>query len=59
MQMNWHWMYNADRRSPEFMRGVHDFLNVDKANTRNGLMCCPCEGEDIEDSTQKNHWNTG
>ena len=35
-------MYNTDRRSLEFMRGVHDFLNVDKANTWNGLMCCPC-----------------
>ena len=42
MQMNWQWMYNADRRSPEFMRGVHDFLNVAKANTRNGFICCPC-----------------
>jgi len=35
MQMNRQWMYNADRRSPEFMRGVHDFLNVAKANTQN------------------------
>ena len=42
MQMNRQWMYNIDRRSPEFMRGVHDFLNVAKANTRNGFMCCPC-----------------
>jgi hypothetical protein len=35
-------MYNADRRSQEFMRGVHDFLNVAKANTQNGFICCPC-----------------
>ena len=42
MQMNRQWMYNADRRSREFIRGVHDFLNVAKANTRNGFMCCPC-----------------
>jgi hypothetical protein len=35
-------MYNADRRSPEFIRGVHEFINVAKVNTRNGFMCCPC-----------------
>jgi hypothetical protein len=35
-------MYNVDRCSPEFMRGMHDFLNVAKANTWNGFMCCPC-----------------
>ena len=42
MQMNQQWMYNADRRSSEFIRGVHEFINVAKANTRNGFMCCPC-----------------
>ena len=42
MQMNRQWMYNADRRSPEFMRGVHDFLNVAKENMSNGFICCPC-----------------
>jgi hypothetical protein len=42
MQMNWQWMYNTDRRSLEFIRGVHEFINVAKANTRNGFMCCPC-----------------
>ena len=42
MQMNQQWMYNTDRHSLEFMRDVHDFLNVAKANTRNGFMCCPC-----------------
>jgi hypothetical protein len=35
-------MYNADRRSQEFIRGVHDFLNVAKANMWNGFKCCPC-----------------
>ena len=35
-------MYNADRRSLEFIRGMHDFLNVAKANMWNGFMCCPC-----------------
>jgi hypothetical protein len=33
MQMNQQWMYNVDRRSLEFIRGVYDFLNVAKANT--------------------------
>ena len=42
MQINRQWMYNADRRSLEFMRGMHDFLNVAKANTRNGFMCYLC-----------------
>jgi hypothetical protein len=27
---------------PEFIRGVHEFINVAKANTRNSFMCCPC-----------------
>jgi hypothetical protein len=35
-------MYNADRRSLEFIRGVYEFLNVAKANTQNSFMCCPC-----------------
>ena len=42
MQMNRQWMYNMNRRSPEFIRGVHEFINVAKANMRNGFMCCPC-----------------
>jgi hypothetical protein len=40
--MNRQWIYNPDRHSPEFIRGVHDFLNVAKANTWNGFMCYPC-----------------
>ena len=35
-------MYNADCRSPEFIRCVHEFINVAKANTWNGFMCYPC-----------------
>jgi hypothetical protein len=35
-------MYNADRHSLDFIRGVHYFLNVAKANMQNGFMCCPC-----------------
>jgi hypothetical protein len=42
MQMNWQWMYNAERRSLEFMRAELDFLNVAKANMQNGFMCYPC-----------------
>jgi hypothetical protein len=41
MQMSRAWMY-ADRRSGDFIKGVHSFLNVAKANKRNGFMCCPC-----------------
>jgi len=36
------WMYNADRRSEEFINGVHYFLSVAEANERDGFMCCPC-----------------
>jgi hypothetical protein len=32
----------ADRRSSEFIKGVHSFLNVAEANKRNGFMSCPC-----------------
>jgi hypothetical protein len=35
-------MYNVDRCSQEFIEGVHDLLDVAKANTQNGFMCCPC-----------------
>jgi hypothetical protein len=40
--MTRHWMYNADRRSKEFIDGVHYFLRVAEANKRDGFMCCPC-----------------
>ena len=42
MQMNQQWMYNADRRSKEFIDGLHYFLDVAEANKQNGFMCCPC-----------------
>ena len=32
-----HWMYNANRRSKEFIDGVHYFLRV-----ADGFICCPC-----------------
>lgn len=40
--MTRHWMYNVDRRSKEFIDGVHYFLRVAEANKRDGFMCCPC-----------------
>nr|AAK92550.1 Putative transposable element [Oryza sativa Japonica Group] len=39
--MDRQWMY-ADRRSKEFIEGVHYFLRVAEANKRNGFICCPC-----------------
>ena len=41
MQMNRQWMY-VDRRTPEFMTGVLDFIRVAEANKRDGFMYCPC-----------------
>jgi hypothetical protein len=32
----------ADRRSGDFIKGVHSFLNVAEATKRNGFMCYPC-----------------
>ncbi|XP_066308224.1 uncharacterized protein [Miscanthus floridulus] len=40
--MSRHWMYNADRRSQDFIEGLHYFLGVAEANKRDGFMCCPC-----------------
>jgi hypothetical protein len=42
MQMNRQWM-NADKRSPEYIAGLHAFLKVAKANKNpKGFMCCAC-----------------
>jgi hypothetical protein len=41
MQMSRVWMY-ADRRSRDFIKGVHSFLNMAEANKWNSFMCCPC-----------------
>src|SRR3990170_7599712 len=41
MKMSRQWMYD-DRRSPEFINGLHNFMRVAEANKRNGFMCCPC-----------------
>jgi len=42
MQMDRQWMYKADRRTKEFIDGLHYFLNIAEANKQNGFMCCPC-----------------
>nr|AAP12910.1 transposon protein, putative, CACTA, En/Spm sub-class [Oryza sativa Japonica Group]ABF97496.1 transposon protein, putative, CACTA, En/Spm sub-class [Oryza sativa Japonica Group] len=39
--MDRQWMY-ADRRSKEFINGVHYFLRVAEANRQRGFICCPC-----------------
>jgi hypothetical protein len=41
MQMSREWMY-ADRRSDEFIKGMHSFLNMAETNKQNGFMCCQC-----------------
>jgi hypothetical protein len=33
---------NADEPAMDVQHCVHDFLNVAKANTQNGFICCPC-----------------
>ena len=33
-------MYNADRRSKEFIDGLPYFLSVAEVNKQNGFMCC-------------------
>jgi len=35
-------MYNVDRRSKEFIVGVHYFLGVAEVNKQDSFMCCPC-----------------
>ena len=39
--MNRQWMY-GDRHTSEYIKGMHDFLEVAEANKQNGFMCCPC-----------------
>ena len=35
------WMY-GERRSPDFIAGLHKFLVVAEANKEDGFMPCPC-----------------
>nr|AAX95922.1 transposon protein, putative, CACTA, En/Spm sub-class [Oryza sativa Japonica Group]ABA93427.1 transposon protein, putative, CACTA, En/Spm sub-class [Oryza sativa Japonica Group] len=39
--MDRQWMY-TDRRSKEFIDGMHYFLRVAEANRQRGFICCPC-----------------
>src|SRR3989337_1189787 len=39
--MNRQWMY-GDRHTSEYIKGVHNFLEVAEANKQNGFMCYPC-----------------
>src|SRR3990170_5116853 len=39
--MNRQWMY-GDRRTSEYIDGMHNFLEVAEANKQNGFMYCPC-----------------
>src|SRR3989337_4431339 len=39
--MNRQWMYD-DRHTSEYIKGLHNFLEVAEANKQNGFMCCPC-----------------
>ena len=39
--MNRQWMY-GDRRTSEYLEGLHKFLEVAEANKQNGFMYCPC-----------------
>ena len=32
----------GDGQTSEYIKGVHDFLEVAEANKQNGFMCCPC-----------------
>ena len=33
----------GDRRCPEFINGMHNFLRVAESNKQNGFMFCPCD----------------
>src|ERR1041384_2269493 len=41
MKMSRQWMYE-ERRSGEFVNGLHSFMRVAEANKRDGFISCPC-----------------
>ena len=42
--MNREWMYNTDRRSDVFIKGLREFLNAaDLHKPSSGFVCCPCK----------------
>jgi len=54
-QMKRQWLYNADRRSKEFINGVQAFMNGAKSHKPKGFICCPC----FDCKNQKEHSSTG
>ena len=42
-QMSRQCMYMADRRSKEFMDGVHEFIEVAEKHKYGGFVRCPCK----------------
>jgi hypothetical protein len=54
MQMNrQQWIY-GDRRTSEFIEGLHNFGDMARANIHNGFMCCPCV--DCENKKDYSSW---
>ena len=41
--MSRQWMYMADRRSKEFMDGVHEFIEAAEKHKYGGFVRCPCK----------------
>ena len=46
-------MYNADRRSKEFINGVHEFIDVAKKHGHGGFFVKHCEKAGIFHSPQR------
>jgi hypothetical protein len=44
----------GDRRTSEFIEGLHNFGDVAQANIQNGFMCCPCV--DCENKKEYSSW---
>ena len=42
-QMSRQWMYMTDRRSMEFIDGVHEFIKVAENHKYGGFVRCPCK----------------
>ena len=42
-QMSRQWMYMADRRSKEFMDGMHEFIEAAEKHKYGGFVRCPCK----------------
>ncbi|WVZ49430.1 hypothetical protein U9M48_000795 [Paspalum notatum var. saurae] len=40
--MNRQWIYSADRRSQEYIDGVHQFISIAKSHMNSGFIRCPC-----------------